>query len=180
MLIIPIAIAVLIALIAFAVLRKIAVPALMLFGGLYFYAKYVQPQPSHEPERPALKTEEVAAGSTYNPLVPNGPMPTSQPISQSLPQSATPVSVGTNPFNEGRSDRASYDAWFSSLNLGPYQDGVVFWASHRSMKVPPSCHAVSGDVTWENGCLDSKARLAPSDKRRRADPVYRSGWNSSG
>lgn len=177
LLIIPIAISVLIALIAFAVLRKIAVPAFLLLGGLYIYATEIQPAFEHEPAHPTLTTEQVAASSIYNPLHPDDQKLEMRPSPQPLSPAATPVD---NPFQDGRSDRASYDAWFSGLSPGPYQDGALFWASHRSLKVQPPCHAANGDMAWESGCLAGKVRLNPSDKRRPADPAYRSGWNSLG
>ena len=79
----------------------------------------------------------------------------------------------------GLADRKSWEAWFAGLS-GDTRDGATWWTSHRSLRVHASCEdGVAGATTaWQAGCLEAKQRLEPFDKRRKADPLYRVGWNS--
>ena len=89
---------------------------------------------------------------------------------------------GLSPFDQGLADRRNWEMWFAATD-GAYQQGAEFWAGERSRPHPTPCHgqsafADSDKATWEAGCLAAQSRLEPSDKRRKADPDYRRGWNS--
>jgi hypothetical protein len=92
-----------------------------------------------------------------------------------LAQQAWSDTAGT--FDQGLKDRTDWKNWLASLPTGSYRDGAIFWASHRSDPQPPSCASLYSD-TPVAGCSDAKARLDPTDRRRKTDPDYRAGSNS--
>lgn len=58
------------------------------------------------------------------------------------------------------------------------------WAEHRSHlnrgTPAPYCNPVittASEVSWRNGCIAAKAKLAPLDARRKAKPDYKAGSN---
>lgn len=93
-----------------------------------------------------------------------------------------PASAQRSPaFASGADDRASYESWFASLT-GQFQAGVEFWATHQSGSLDATCYGPSAmPITqWLSGCLMAQHRFETWDKRRKAEPDYRSGWNSLG
>jgi CHAT domain-containing protein len=85
--------------------------------------------------------------------------------------------IASSAFRDGRADRQAWETWFEGLSSA-YRDGAEFWASRRSDPSPPECTSTS-DIAFRSGCEEAKKRLAESDRRRRAEPNYRAGWNSS-
>jgi hypothetical protein len=86
------------------------------------------------------------------------------------------VAASSTPaYADGRRDRIAYEQWVASLADGSYRDGVIFWAGNRSVKPTPSC--VAGP-SFQQGCLDARARLSNVDMRRETDKNYWWGWNS--
>jgi serine/threonine protein kinase len=88
-------------------------------------------------------------------------------------------------FEQGLTDRQSYETWVSSLSDGSqFKTGALYWTSVRSTKkAAVGCHGPGYTGTddqnnWASGCEAAKAKLAPSDYRRRTNPNYRNGWNS--
>lgn len=108
----------------------------------------------------------------------HGEASTSSVASTTTPVLTNPTAAGeTAAFTDGRNGRIAYENWFAALSPGDYRNGAIFWASRRSLKLPPAtCHYVSHD--FEMGCLEAKNRLAPSDLRRKAEPDFKRGWNS--
>ena|SRR5665213_963132 len=85
--------------------------------------------------------------------------------------------MATSAFRAGHADRQAWETWFDNLS-GSVRAGAEFWASHRSDPNPPACTSTS-DVAFRSGCEEAQKRLAPSDRRRRAEADYKAGWNSS-
>lgn len=87
--------------------------------------------------------------------------------------------VPPNPFGQGRLDRIEWEKWFASLK-GSYRAGANWWASVRSLRTPHDCNEElwAHGAEFTRGCLDAKARLDPSDRRRTIEPDYKAGWNS--
>jgi hypothetical protein len=82
-------------------------------------------------------------------------------------------------FTEGLSARREHERWFAGLS-GQAKDGAAYWAGQRSLPNPSSCGtpATIEQQEWITGCLAAQQRLDPTDKRRRAEPDYRRGWNA--
>ena len=82
-------------------------------------------------------------------------------------------------YADGLSDRTNYERWFAALSPSE-QAGATFWASERSELRPAPCASAAPaiDQKWLQGCVAAKAMLDPDDGRRKAEPSYRSGWNS--
>ena len=83
-------------------------------------------------------------------------------------------------YIDGQQDRRTWDAWIDGLS-GGYRDGAEWWAGVRSSSRPPPCSAAPSAADPSSaaaGCNAAKIRLAPSDRRRRAEPDYRQGWNN--
>jgi hypothetical protein len=127
-----------------------------------------------------------------------GPLPGPPPVTQ--PPATSPASPTSDPpqpppravemspaqlaasttaeYAQGRQDRFAYERWFVSLgNGGAYQQGALFWSGNRSLPHPPTCQE-QPNPSWQAGCMAAKTRLAPSDRRRHAEPNYWWGWNS--
>jgi hypothetical protein len=81
-------------------------------------------------------------------------------------------------YGEGRLARITYENWFATLTDGPFREGVVFWTSNRSLKVPPTCTEASGNVDWRQGCTTARTWFATVDRRRKTEKDYWCGWNS--
>ena len=116
--------------------------------------------------------------SSTTPLTPSSdPRPSYvAPPAQAI-QPAAPV---TGPYADGQSDRRAWEAWMGSTT-GATHDGAEWWAGVRSVQRPPSCSTVPGGndpPAALAGCNQAKTRLANSDRRRRAEPDYRAGWNN--
>jgi DNA-binding helix-hairpin-helix protein with protein kinase domain len=81
-------------------------------------------------------------------------------------------------FQAGLADRTDWERWIAGQS-GEFRRGAEWWASHRSLVHPGSCDgpaATSPD--FEVGCEAAKARLTPTDLKRKSDPEYRRGWNN--
>ncbi|MGA9865021.1 MAG: hypothetical protein WBQ75_01120 [Acetobacteraceae bacterium] len=85
----------------------------------------------------------------------------------------------TPEFQQGLSDRQSWETWFASLS-GDYRIGAEYWSGQRSKPRPGSCLGASGETLGDvtAGCLAAQQRLAPVDARRKTEPDYRLGFNS--
>jgi hypothetical protein len=82
----------------------------------------------------------------------------------------------TTAFGDGHADRKAFESWFDQLS-GVYRAGAEFWAGHRSDPSPPDCVSTT-DVAFRSGCEDARTKLDPADRRRRAEPDYKAGWNA--
>ena len=94
--------------------------------------------------------------------------------------SAQPPTAAANPYRDGQADRREWEAWVHGL-AGANHDGAEWWASVRSASRPPSCAAAPGGgdpAAAVAGCNQARLRLATPDRRRRAEPDYRAGWNN--
>lgn len=127
---------------------------------------------------PSAHVPPVAAGNVTLPNTSRTPYVASVPTTQqpNLPP-GTPVSAS---YADGQNDRQAWEAWMGSTN-GSIRDGAEWWAGVRSTQPTPSCSAVprgNDPAAAAAGCNQAKIRLANSDRRRRAEPDYRAGWNS--
>jgi hypothetical protein len=93
----------------------------------------------------------------------------------------TPARSILNPeplFQAGLADRADWEQWIAGLS-GEFRRGAEWWASHRSLVHPVSCDGpVATSPDFEMGCEAAKARLTPTDLKRKSNPEYRRGWNN--
>ena len=110
------------------------------------------------------------------------PLPSQPPAAQVPPPTgAYAATTSSNPptasFQQGLSDRQSWETWFNSLTEG-YRNGAEFWSAERSAQHPGSCLPSGASVEWSAGCVAAQQRLAQPDVRRKTDPEYRLGWNS--
>jgi hypothetical protein len=82
-------------------------------------------------------------------------------------------------FQQGLTDRNAWESWIASIS-GDYRAGAEYWAAQRSTPTAGACFDTAGNSRgdWTVGCLSAKARLTPSDERRKTEPEYRRGWNS--
>ena len=78
-------------------------------------------------------------------------------------------------YQKGHTDRATPETWHSSLS-GEFLAGADYWATHRSTPNPGTCKSDSPQFTA--GCMAAKVFLDPIDAQRKADPVYRLGFNT--
>jgi hypothetical protein len=120
------------------------------------------------PHRPT--DMRVVAISVPNQLV-SPPMPPGF-----SPPQAAPTET---PFDQGMADSAELEQWFASLS-GDLRRGADWWAGRRSVPNPGTCSDPASGMNPQfiAGCEAAKARLAPNDLRRKADPEYRRGWNT--
>jgi hypothetical protein len=115
-----------------------------------------------------IKTWHVTQNGTVEADATHGNLPTPQ----------DPAQAASPSYSQGHADRIVYEDWFKSLSADG-KAGAEFWASQRSLKNPPSCLTAKPSLPeWTAGCVEAKQRLSPSDARRKADPLYRQGWNS--
>jgi hypothetical protein len=98
----------------------------------------------------------------------------SPPSTRRSQQSPAPVA-----YLVGQLDRRAWDAWSSGL-AGAFREGALWWANMRNKQPRPTCDLVpaTNQTDAVRGCNAARARLAPSDRRRRAEPAYRAGWNN--
>lgn len=78
-------------------------------------------------------------------------------------------------FSAGAADRIALDNWFAELT-GPFRAGAEFWAANRSNSKDAAC---KGNGSWLAGCQAAQQRFAGPDALRKAEPDYRSGWNTA-
>ncbi len=119
--------------------------------------------------------------STYTPgseFVPGSAVHAAQPAPADQPVHANTAPEHDQAYTDGRNDRVASEQWIDKLQ-GRYSDGARWWAANRSHP-RVSCQQASGvaDPDFNNGCQEATRRLAPSDRRRLAEPTYRVGWNS--
>lgn len=106
-----------------------------------------------------------------------------------LPSPSQTASAATVPANgieqsasyiAGRAARGAWEQWFASLT-GDARAGAAWWAEHRSTAVRDhlSCeNRVGMPVPFLSACAQARSMLVQSDQRRRADTVFKAGWNS--
>jgi len=89
-----------------------------------------------------------------------------------------PLAASSRAYAEGLADRRAWEHYFDTL-YGQTREGAEWWTSHRIEK-DASCQPTTTEQQgqWQTGCLSAKRQLAPTDKRRLAEPDYRLGWNS--
>jgi formylglycine-generating enzyme required for sulfatase activity len=106
------------------------------------------------------------------------PTPTPQASRSAMPASLNQRAT-SKPYDDGFADRRTWEQWFSGLSAA-FKDGADYWAAQRSLPRPGSCNGSSRESAsdWTAGCLAAQQMLTRSDTRRRAEPEYRTGWNS--
>jgi hypothetical protein len=113
----------------------------------------------------------------YQPGTPliTGTKPTAEasPPSGTADQPTTGTSVS---FDQGLADRRAYEAWFGGLNADAKQ-GALFWATNRN-RAAQGVGCDGPNLSWSETCRQAQVRLGAADRRRRAEPEYRAGWNS--
>ena len=104
-----------------------------------------------------------------------------QPPAVAVPQpdlaKPTPASAS---YMDGQNDRRAWEAWIAGMS-GAGRDGAEWWAGVRSIQRPPTCSSVPGGsdpVAAAAGCNQARIRMGNPDRRRRAEPDYRAGWNN--
>ena len=119
-------------------------------------------------------------------LAPGAPAPASGPAYAPPPVSAAPQPMLATPaprsasYRDGQNDRRAWEAWTEGLSAAG-REGAEWWAGVRSTQRPPTCSSVPGGidpVAAAAGCNEAKIRLGNPDRRRRAEPDYRAGWNN--
>lgn len=141
------------------------------------------PASASVPTYPANSTYiSPAPAASVNP--PSMPRPRYVAPPAQAPAMQQPDIPPTTPFNpsyvEGQNDRRAWEVWMGSTS-GAARDGAEWWAGVRSAQRPPPCSAVpasSDSVAAAAGCNQARIRLGNYDRRRRAEPEYRAGWNS--
>jgi hypothetical protein len=127
---------------------------------------------SHTDSLPSVP--QVSAPVSAQPA-PNLTMPANGSATMAPEQQAAST---TTAYADGRQARIDSERWVASLQEGPYRDGVLFWASNRSLKSPPSCAPMGSLQEWQQGCSAARARFAIIDSRRKTEKNYWWGWNS--
>ena len=115
-----------------------------------------------------------AAYEPGSPLVPGGAAEASS-AAPSVP--AVEVSPA---FRQGRADRVNWEQWFASL-ADDIKSGAEWWANNRkyAAKNHLTCNMqATFSPSFISGCQRAQSYLNPADRRRLAEPDYRSGWNS--
>ena len=103
-------------------------------------------------------------------------VPVGKPSGPTIVPAVTDTAAATSAsFRDGANDRLAWETWFNGLS-GEERDGAYYWAAQRSLKTPGDCGRLGG--AGQIGCVEAKARLSPSDVRRKSDPDYKAGWNS--
>jgi hypothetical protein len=145
----------------------IAVTVVILMVGIFVLHR--------SPETPPVSPSPIATQSP-EPIHATAAEPVQAPITlDSVP--ATLTSEHSQAYDDGRNARAAFENWFNGLGAGDFHDGAQYWAGHRSVKpVPTTCHFTS--PSFEQGCLEAKRQLTPSDIRRKTEPEFKVGWNS--
>ncbi len=138
----------------------------------------VAPDATAETEHsPPLAAPYAALPSAQSPAASNG-FPNVQ-ASRTPPDTATGEQSTSLTFQQGLADRRAWEEYFNGLT-GDFRAGAESWAERRSTPKPGSCYAAThSDLgAWTAGCLAAQQRLGPSDRRRKAEPDYRLGWNA--
>jgi hypothetical protein len=80
-------------------------------------------------------------------------------------------------FEQGQADRALWERWFADLT-GEFQQGAYWWSGQRSLPKPGTCSDFPGkNQEFLLGCEAAKARLTPTDLKRKYSADYKRGWN---
>jgi hypothetical protein len=132
-----------------------------------------------KPNFPAPQTVLSAPPATYSPPAHSSSGGENYPPAQFQASGAAPQSSYSGAYADGQQDRRALGAWFAGL-IGDFRQGADWWAGVRSMVNPPPCTKAPGTdrVVAVRGCNEAKSRLASADRRRRAEPDYRAGWNN--
>jgi len=90
--------------------------------------------------------------------------------------SVRPVSQPTS-YDRGLADRTAWEQWFAGLT-GDFQTGAYWWSRQRSLPKPGVCYNPAASQLFVAGCEAARARLAPTDIKRKYDAEYKRGWNA--
>jgi hypothetical protein len=139
--------------------------------------------PDREEQRSRQPDRSMAAGTGEpTPNYSSGLKPKPELLPAGKPSGPTTVPATTDAatttsasFQDGAADRLAWETWFNGLS-GEERDGAYYWAAQRSLKTPSDCGRLGG--AGQVGCIEAKARLSPSDARRKNGPDYKAGWNS--
>jgi hypothetical protein len=129
---------------------------------------------THQPGSALRPGIAVAASARPANPVPTVPAASSQSASAAPGPSVMPSQA----FLDGRKARVDYEAWFNGLS-GDMRTGALWWAGvrhHQNTGQPVTCEP--GVSLWMIGCKQAETILTPNDNRRRADPDFKTGWNS--
>lgn len=128
---------------------------------------------------PTPQTAPSAPPATYSPSAHSNSGGGNYPPVQFQASGVAPQPSYSGVYVEGQQDRRAWDVWFAGL-MGDSRQGADWWAGVRSTANPPPCTKAPGTdrVAAVRGCSEAKTRLASADRRRRAEPDYRSGWNN--
>lgn len=140
------------------------------------------------PGTPSNKHQNVVAGPVEGQWRPaegyawvlNPPRPEDMRVRPiSAPIGPVPSLVPADPFQGGLADRAELEQWVAGLS-GDFRRGAEWWAGRRSLPNAGTCGSVPGlSSEFILGCEAARARLTPIDLKRKADPEYRRGFNTS-
>jgi hypothetical protein len=127
-------------------------------------------------ETAAISQAQVPNDSTPAPYM---PPPSDTSSTGAAPPSPQATIENSSAYEQGRADRQNWELWFNGLS-GAFRDGADWWAGVRSLASPPSCNRARGvdHAAVVAGCVAAQARLSNSERRRRAEPDYRAGWNN--
>ena len=131
---------------------------------------YVPPS-TYVPPAPVVPTPSPNA---YRPAYMPPPAPGAP-----QPDQASPAPASAS-YMDGQNDRRAWESLIAGMS-GPSRDGAGWWAGVRSTQRPPTCSSVPGGsdpVAAAAGCNQARIRLGTPDRRRRAEPDYRAGWNN--
>jgi hypothetical protein len=125
------------------------------------------------------QTAQSASPSTYAPSVYSNPVAGNYPPAHFQGSGVAPQLSYPAAYVDGKQDRRAWEAWFAGLS-GDFRQGADWWAGVRSTPNPPTCSKAPGTdrMAAFKGCNEAKTRLASADRRRRAEPDYRAGWNN--
>jgi hypothetical protein len=125
------------------------------------------------PLAPAIKDCMARAGRARIAYLRGYDLPAAGNLTPEAP-TARPAAPNEAQFAQGLRDRRAWEDWFNGLS-GDEQAGASFWAAERSRPNPGDC---LGTAVFIQGCQEAKAGLAGADRLRKAEPEYRTGWNS--
>jgi serine/threonine protein kinase len=83
----------------------------------------------------------------------------------------------TSSYDRGLADRTGWEQWFAGLS-GDFQAGAYWWSAERSLATPGACNSPAATQQFVRGCEAARARLAPTDAKRKYDREYKRGWNA--
>jgi len=132
--------------------------------------------------QPAFSTPRTGPSvppATYAPPAYSNPAGGNYPPAQFQASGAPPEAPYSGAYVDGQRDRRAWEVWFAGLS-GDFRLGADWWSGVRSTPNPPPCGKAPGmdRVASFKGCTEAKTKLASADRRRRAEPDYRVGWNN--